>query len=304
MGLKVHLESDVMRSLLSPNLYGALLLVLAGVLAALSNSLVHGLSAPLPVLQMVFFKAATSLILLGLFFGKRLPKVMQTKILKVHALKGICGAAGNFFWFAALLYLPLAQSSALSLSSALFVSLGGWIFFREKFRWSVFGSLLIGFLGVFLIVNPFNQMISFLFFLPLISAAFFSASSLIIKVLSKQDSSETTLFYLMFFMCVFSLVPALFYWETPSLMDFVRLVGVGVLFTGGQALLVQAYTHAEASFISPFKFSRFPMNILVGFFLFFEVPSWLVLIGGGLILGSNLLLLKLERKKRALNRKA
>jgi drug/metabolite transporter (DMT)-like permease len=286
-----------MRSFLSANLYGALLVVLGGLISALSNSLVHGLSVPLPTFQMVFFKTVTSLCLLILYYRKRLKKVMQTKILKIHALKGLFGAIGNFFWFGALIYLPLAQSSSLSLTSALFTSLGGWILFKESFRWPILVSLLLGFLGISFILNPYKGGIHFYAFLPLLSAFFFSASSLTVKVIAQKDSSETTLFYLMLFMCLFSLGPSLLNWRAPSFDDLGRLMIVGGLYTALQLFLIEAYTYAEASYIAPFKFSRFPLNILAGFLLFFEIPQAFTLLGGGLILLSNIMLIYSESQK-------
>ena len=280
------------------NLFGAFLLVFGGLLASASNGLVHGLSVSLPVFQMVFFKTGTSLILLLILFRGRIQKVAKTQIIRVHALKSLFGALGNFFWFGALLYLPLAQSAALSLASALFTSLGGFFFFKEPFRKAVWIGLAVGFLGVFLILDPFAHAFHWGILLPLASAFFFSGSSLIIKPISRSDSSQTTLFYLMVFMCLFSLVPTLMVWQTPAWKDLLRLVIVGVLYTGTQLSLIEAYTHSEASFIAPFKFARFPLSMLVGFLFFSEIPHVYTLLGGALILAANFMLIFHEKRRR------
>lgn len=283
----------------SGNLYGALLIFSSGILATLSNGFVHGLSVKLPVFQLVFLKTFVALIVLIIVYFRRLKAIMKTNIIRFHILKSVFGALGNFFWFGALLYLPLAQSASLSLTSALFTSLGGWILFQEKFKKPVLASLVIGFIGVLTVLNPFDETFEhlYLLYLPLLSALLFSGSSLIIKTISKSDGSLTTLFYLMLFMCLFSTPLALWYWEWPNLSDFLRVFMVGLFYIATQIALIEAYTKAEASFIAPFKFARFPLNIFSGLIFFFEVPALSTLIGGGLIIFSNLLLVNLEKNK-------
>ncbi|MAP24030.1 MAG: hypothetical protein CMM87_00660 [Rickettsiales bacterium] len=283
----------------SPNLYGALLVFASGVLAALSNGLVHGLSVKLSVFQLVFLKTLVAFLVLLIVYFRRVKEIMKTNIIRFHILKSLFGALGNFFWFGALLYLPLAQSASLSLTSALFTSIGGWILFQEKFKKLVLTSLIIGFVGVLTVLNPFNETIEHVYFLllPLFSALFFSGSSLIIKTISKSDGSLTTLFYLMLFMCLFSAPLALWYWQWPQFSDLLRVFLVGLFYIATQIALIEAYTKAEASFIAPFKFARFPLNIFSGFIFFFEVPVISTLVGGGLIIFSNVLLIKLEKRK-------
>ena len=285
------------QKLISPNIYGSLLIIASGLLAALSNSFIHGMSVKLSVFELVFLKTAVGLMVLSIVYMRSITIITKTRILKFHLIKSIFGVLGNFFWIGALLYLPLAQSASLSLTSALFTSLGGWLLYKERFRWPVFLSLVIGFVGVLIILNPLNTQIDHLIYIvfPLISAMLFSGSSLIIKTISKSDSSLTTLFYLMLFMCLFSAPLALWYWQWPELSDTLRIVLVGLFYILTQMALIEAYTKAETSFIAPFKFARFPLNIFAGMVFFMEIPIFETLFGALLILVSNLLLIRFDR---------
>lgn len=282
----------------SPNLYGALLIVLSGGLAAISNALTHSLPSSFSSWEILFFKSTIGCVALFVFFVRKEQSLLRTSIFRFHFLKGILSTIGNVCWLIALLHLSLAQSSALSLTSALFTSIGGWVIFKEDFPWQLWLALIIGGLGVYLIIDVPNCAFNWYTLFPLLSALCFSASSLMVKRLAKSDSSYTTLFYLLFFMSLFSLVPMLWEWVTPSMWDIVKLGGIGVIYFIAQLFLIEAYTVAAATFIAPFKFSRFPLNILAGIFFFFEWPHLLTLAGGILIMGAYYALIKYDRRQK------
>lgn len=280
----------------SKNIYGAFLIVLGGLLTAGTNSLTHGLSHSFSSMQVLFCKCLIGVILFLVLTVRRLPQVLSTKILPLHGLKALFGAAGNGFWIWAVMVLPMAQSSALSLTSALFTSVGGWILFKEHFAWPLWVALLLGAVGVYVIVDPHHVVFSWYSLLPLASALCFSGSSLMIKRLSRQDSSETTLFYLLFLMMIVAAPFAAYSWQPVTLKDMLFFGGMGVTYLGTQLLLIEAYTHAAASFIAPFKFARFPLNIGAGMLFFGEWPPIATLTGGGLIIAAYFLLIVYDRK--------
>lgn len=133
---------------------------------------------------------------------------------------------------------------------------------------------------------------SFYAFFPLFSAFSLSLSSLIIKRVSLSDSSHTTAFYLVLFMALFSAGPAWWNWQAPTLNEFIMLLMIGGLYVLGQFALIEAYTHATAGFIAPFKFTRFPLAILSGFLIFGEHITWKTFLGGSLIIASYYTIMK------------
>ena len=138
----------------------------------------------------------------------------------------------------------------------------------------------------------------------ILSAFFFAASSLSIKKLARTDSSRTTLLYLTLFMTLLTVGPATLGWQPLSLEAWLKIAGIGILYMMTQGGLVEAYTHAAASFIAPFKLCRCPMNILAGILLFGEVPPVRTWAGGLLIVGAYAILMggslqQLLRKWRA-----
>ena len=266
--------------------YGAGLIVLVALLTTVSNSLTHSLPKILPSSQILFFKAGIGFLLVIAWHQAALKQLLSTKNLKWQLLKGFAGAAGNGFWIAAVQVLPLADSSALSLTSALMTTAGAYYFFSENPTRPLLYAIGVGFIGVLIILRPTSAIFNFYSLYPLLSALAFSASVLIIKKVAVKDSSQTTLCYLLLFMALFSFLPALYYWQPVEVSTVLRLVGIAVLYLLGQLALIEAYTHTQAAFLAPFKFARFPLAIASGWLFFHEHFSWSTLAGGGLIIAS------------------
>lgn len=283
------------RKFFSDNVYGGLLIVASTIASATTNGTTHSISKTLPPMEILFFKCLTGLLLLFILYKKSFFLFLKTTILPIHGLKSACGALGNWAWIIAVQYLPLAESSALSITSAFFTSLGGMLFFKELFHLKAWIAIVVGFTGVLLILHPSQKIFSYYAFLPLISALFFSASSLFVKRLSKNDPSQTTLIYLLGFMAVFALISQIHTsWVFPQFNDIPKLVIIGCSYVLTQICLIEAYTYAHTSFLAPFKYARFPANILTGILFFAEVPPLTTLAGGAAIMLSYAWLIRVE----------
>lgn len=281
-----------------PNIYGALMVVLVATLTALSNAVTHGLPENITTSQVVFFKSAVGLIILLFLNLNKISGLYKTKIIQWHAFKGLMGLLGNIMWVMALRHIPIATASGLSMTSALITALGGWLFFQEPFRKPILWCLLIGFVGAVVMINPTGELFTVYTIFPLASAVAFSASSLTIKRLAKNDPSKTTLFYLLFFMTLFSIPSTVINWMDLTFLEIKTLCVIGILFALSQLCLIQAYTIAEASFIASFKYIRFPINIFAGLLFFSEVPGFSTVLGGVMIISASAYLVVLEKNKK------
>ncbi len=279
----------------SDNIYGGALIVLSTLASATTNGTTHSIAKDLPPMEILFFKCVTGLLIMATVYRKRCLSFLKTTMLPIHAAKGACGALGNWAWISAVQHLPLAESSALSITSAFFTSLGGMVLFKEKFHLKAWIAIMVGFTGVLLILHLSQKIFSFYAFLPLISAIFFSASSLFVKKLSQQDASQTILIYLLGFMAIFALLSQVqSQWILPPTTDLAKLAIVGTSYVLTQVCLIEAYTYAHTSFLAPFKYVRFPMSIFTGVLFFAEVPPTTTFFGGGVILLSYAWLIRVE----------
>lgn len=273
---------------MNTNYLGALLITVVALASTFTSSITHHL-AMLSPFQILFAKSFTGLFCVCVLNYRRLDAVIRTQNLGLQATKAFFGAIGNFFWIMALQRLLLSDASALSLTSALFTTIGAHLFLREKINIHVFMALILGFSGVLFIMQP-SQIIDLNMLLPLASALCFSVSSLLTKRLTIHDSEVTTLFYLLLFMGLFSAIPAFSTWHPLKTDHMLFLGGAGFSYFLTQWALIKAYTIAAAGFIAPFKFARFPLAALFGFLIFGEIPTLQTQIGAAIILISYVVL--------------
>ena len=93
----------------------------------------------------------------------------------------------------------------------------------------------------------------------------------------------------------------------PTPWETTLLVGCGLLGGLGQILLTSSYREADASLVAPFDYASMLFSILIGYFVFAEVPTATMLIGAAIIMVAGILIILRERKlgkDRAAQRKA
>src|SRR5690606_12627077 len=92
------------------------------------------------------------------------------------------------------------------------------------------------------------------------------------------------------------LVTIPFGWVMPTPTQALFLVGAGIAGGVGQILLTESYRHADMSVVAPFEYTSLVFSILIGYFAFGDVPTWQMLVGGVIVIGSGLFIIWRERR--------
>jgi drug/metabolite transporter (DMT)-like permease len=87
-------------------------------------------------------------------------------------------------------------------------------------------------------------------------------------------------------------------WKMLSVRQWELVVLIGVLGTAAQLLQTIAYRHAEASIIAPLEYTSMIVIVLLGYFLFDEIPGRSIWIGAPLVMAAGLLILWREYQLR------
>jgi drug/metabolite transporter (DMT)-like permease len=98
-----------------------------------------------------------------------------------------------------------------------------------------------------------------------------------------------------------------FGWVMPTLTEGITLTAAGLLGGVGQILLTSSYREADASLVAPFDYASMLFALLIGYFVFAEVPSLTMLAGAALVIFAGILIIWRERQlglERAKGRKA
>jgi len=186
-------------------------------------------------------------------------------------------------WFIAIGTLQLEKAAAIGFTTPLFTTLLAIIFLGEVIRFHRITALIIGFIGILVVIRP-----GFVTIEPgvlwLLSAALsFSFVLIIVKKLTKKDTSLTTAFYHMLFLTPPTFLISLFYWESISFNHFMILCVVAIAGFITQVTSNQSLKMSDTSFVMPLQFTNLIWLSFIGYALFSEVPNLWTWIGGSII---------------------
>jgi drug/metabolite transporter (DMT)-like permease len=117
-----------------------------------------------------------------------------------------------------------------------------------------------------------------------------------IKRLTASDAPLTVTIYAYMIMGGISVIPALFTWHTPNLLELGAVVAMGVCSALGQTSVAYALRAGDATAVTPFEYSRLLWAVLFGFILFAEIPAASTWAGGAIIVASSLYIAFREAK--------
>jgi drug/metabolite transporter (DMT)-like permease len=281
---------------LHPVVEAALLMVFGAVCVAVQNGMIRVVSAEIHTFEVVFFRnlfglAAMLPLLGGVGFGMfRAHGPGRLMLMSTwHVLGMVC-------YFLAIVYLPLAEVTALGFSKPLFATVGAALILHEIVRARRWSAVALGFVGVLIVLQPGAQAISPYATLVLLGALLGAVTSLMIKRLTATESVSTIVWYQALFATVLALPLCLLYWRMPDAVGWLLLLSIGVLGTLSWLAMTRAFFLVDASLVVPFEFLRLPFAALVAYLWFAEVPSVWTWLGGALIFGATVYITEREAR--------
>ena len=248
---------------------------------------VRHVSEELHPFEIAFFRNFFGLLVVSPLLFRSGLGVLQTPKLKLHALRGGLQTAGMMLFFTALTLAPLAQTVALSFTAPLFTTILAIVILRERAGWRRWAALIAGFVGAWIVIRPGLAVVNTGALLVILSSCVWAGSMIIIKILSRTESSLTITLYMGLFMAPLSLIPALFVWQWPGGQALMLLVLVGGFGGLGHLALAQAFKESDATAVLPYDFTRLIWASALGFLVFAEVPDLWTWIGGFVIFSST-----------------
>ncbi len=284
---------------------GALFMLGATALFSVMNVPVKLASAELHFLQIMFFRsllAVPVVLLLVLRTGKG--ATLRTRRLGQHALRAMTGTTAMACSFFALSVLPLAEQTALTYTTPLFVTLLAIPVLGEKVGVHRIGAVLLGFCGILVIAlgkGAFSGAVTgpaAVGMAVAVAHGVFSASTtLLVRSLSSTESSSTIVLWQSLLMTAFTGLAMPFVWVTPSGTGWLLLLAIGAVGGVAQVLLTEAYASAQVSALGAFSFSGILWAVALGALVFGDVPSAWTLLGAALIVLAGLHIMRREMRR-------
>jgi len=241
---------------------------------------------PAPFLNIMRYGTVSLLGVAMLFrYGNGWQQMRNAPHKGLLTLRGIAlGTVGTCF-MTALIWMPLAEATAIYFTSPLIVVVLSPWFLQERVGVAKWLAVFVGFAGMLLVVRPGNSLPMLGTTLMVISAISFAIFQLLTRRLAGRVPSHIQYCYTAFICVVITGLPAPFFppdpW--PDLPDFLFILSLGICNGAGQLLLLAAFQRVAASTLAPLNYCQLFMAVLFSTFLFNQPPDTLAMTGIALI---------------------
>ena len=294
---------------------GIILILISMLVFSVQDGIMKHIFSFVSLYEVYLVRTVVSVILI-LFYLKltNKPIVFKTQYPLLTFIRVILFFFGFSSFYVSLSVLPLGFATALFFVTPFLITIFAHFFLKEEIgirRWS---AVVVGFIGVYITLNPDFNNFNYLSLLPILCAFCYSLSMIIIKKTSDKDSVYTQTFTFYFGAIIFSTIfyfligdgqyntsdhPASQFifreWFVDLESSILFMVATGLTATVAFLLLFTAYSIASPAVVSPFEYSILLWSPLIGWIYFNEIPSLNTVIGIMIIVSSGIYIFMREK---------
>lgn len=297
-------------------LRGIMFKVMAVCLFMFMASFIKAASVEVPPGQAVFFRSFFALpVILGwLAMRGELRSGWKTPNPVGHFWRGLLGTSAMGLGFTGLGLLPLPEVTAIGYAAPLLVVVFASMFLNEQVGVYRLSAVLLGMIGVLIVLSPRLSIGAGLStgetlgaVVVLMGAVFAALAQVFVRKLVQTEGTAAIVFWFSITSAVLALCTLPWGWAMPSLGVAAMLIMAGLLGGLGQIFLTSSYRYADASLVAPFDYASMILALIIGYFVFDEVPTGTMLLGAGIVILAGVLIIWRERLlglQRAQQRKA
>lgn len=215
-------------------------------------------------------------------------KVITTKQPYIQFIRGILLILAILIGVYSFTTLGLVQTHSILSSFPLIVVAFSGPILKEKIGIQRWMAVLFGFIGVLIILNPADFIISFDALLPVAGAFVLGFYTILTRKVSETDTSETSFFWVAMVGCAVMSIIGPFFWEPIFFKDWTLMALLCILSTAGHFLLIKAYENAEASVLQPFTYFQLFFASIIGIYIFNDKVTLSIFLGGSIVVASGI----------------
>lgn len=281
-----------------------LFIVMAGMIKAATQTVPPG--------QAVFFRSFFALPVIALWLSLRgeLRTGLVPRSISAHVWRGLFGTAGMGLTFAGLALLPLPEVTAIGYATPIFTVLLAALMLGERIRLVRISAVAMGLVGVMIVMYP-RLSVGDLGNAATLGALMVLAASILrglvqihIRQMVHKEHTAAIVFWFSITASVLSLATLPFGWIVPDGDALMLMIGAGLIGGVAQMLVTAAYRFGAASMLAPFDYASMLFAVLIGWLVFGEWPTQVMLIGAGLVIAGGALIIWRERQLGVDSRKA
>lgn len=292
---------------------GVTLKIFSALCATLMLACVKGLQGAIPTGEVIFFRSFVALfpLLIWLKMQGNVLDSIKTRNIFGHFIRGFSGTGGMYFNYLALVYISLADATAISYAAPLFTVIMAALLLKETVRFSRWLAVVVGFSGIVIMLSANLTASGSLFsadgahagaglgaLFALIAALCSATSNVQIRFLNGVEKPGAIVFYFSLMTTLIGLATALFGWRMPSPMQFLLLVGCGFFGGMAQILVTLSLRYTDASLLAPFDYTTLVWSMVIGYLLLDSLPGASTLMGASIVALAGIFAIWSDQRQR------
>lgn len=285
----------------SANRVGILAMIVAMGCFIVNDALVKYASQTMPAAQLIFLRGVmASVLVLAVAQAMGAARRIRETARGWVAVRAIVDAIATVLFLVSLFHLPLANATAINMTSPLFITVLAAMFIGERLgpaRWLAVG---IGFLGVLLIIQPQAEGFNSYALVCLTATVLLSVRDLLTRrVPPRVPSILITLsntFAVTLLAGALSLIEG---WRPYGAFELGLLAIAAVFLSTAYYLIVISTRRGDLSLVAPFRYTALLFATIAGFVVWGDTPNALGWCGIALVVASGIYVLRASRRARA-----
>ena len=290
-----------MFSSLPPTVAGVLVFTVGLSFIALADAMAKVLGESMASPQVVWLYLVSVLVALMLYLlvtRQNFRQLVRTRKPRLQIARGLSILLSLTFIFGSLQFLPLAEATVINFTGPLFmVALAGPML-GERVGWRRWAAVIVGLAGAMIVVRPGSEVFQWAALMPIASAIFFALFQLLTRKIAGHDGALTTLFYTQIVAAAGATLAAPFFWTPVTLYQLGFAFLAGCVGLTAHICMFNAFRLADASLLAPINYTRIVASVLLGYWIFGDLPDFYTIAGGAVIIGSGLFVIYREARTR------
>jgi drug/metabolite transporter (DMT)-like permease len=263
------------------------------------DAVIKLLTETITVWQIMFFRSLT-IVVVTLLVGRGtlLRRARATNAKRPLLLRGFVILGAWLCYYNAARHLQLAEVTTIYFATPVLVSLLAIPILGESISQGRWIPVAVGFVGVLIASGLAEFSLGWPTALAFCAACLWAWATILVRQIALREPTLVQMLYSnSFFVVVCGLVLP-FVWQAPNWYELALLFAVGAIGGFAQFAMFEGLRHAAASVLAPFQYSSLLWAFALGYAIWGDWPRDEVFIGAALILGSGLLAINQQRRRR------
>ena len=279
------------------NTRGIISMLIAMGAFGMMDAVIKLLSVEMPPMQIAALRGLVTIPLLAVYLWRRdsFHSIVRIKW-PLQMVRGVLAIAMLWAFSVGIKSLAMTQAYTIFFIAPMLISILAWPLLGERTNRVRWIALCLGLIGILIALRPQTEgMVSWGGLAVLVAATCYATSAVISRRLSRTDSTDSQVFWVMCFLSIGGTLLALPHWQALSPAQWQLMPALALSGFIGQLAITDAFKHGRASTVASFEYSALGWAVALDLLLWGVLPDALTMLGAGVVIATGLWLLRVDR---------